>query len=164
MMARRNSAWKLVTPLAYRRPRRPGRLVVLIASGVALSTVVAGLAVLGSISPTQHALPAPAPTRRTSGAPPTTTSLLPTTAVTVPSGTRALVGYATSRVRTPATTDGYLTPSTTPTTGPPPATTTSDDGTYTMTYPSGTVVVVYPGGGYPDGGDGGGGGGRGGHH
>jgi hypothetical protein len=162
MMARRNPAWKLVTPLAYRRPRRPGRRVLLIAGGIALSTVVAGLAVLGSISPTQHALPAPAAARRTSGAPPTTTSLLPTTAVTIPSGTRAFVGYATSRPQTPATTDGYRTPSTTPTTVPPPATTTSDE-TYTMTYPSGTVVVVYPGGGYPDGGDGGGGG-RGGHH
>jgi hypothetical protein len=155
MMARKSSAWTLVTPLAYRRPRRPGRRVVLIASGLAVSTVVAGLAVLGSIGPTQHAMPAPTPARRPSSATSTTASVVPATTepVALPSGTRALTGYY-SGTRPPTTTDGYVTPSTVPTTAPPPTITSE---TYTMTYPSGTIVVVYPGGGDR-------GGGRGGHH
>lgn len=147
--------WKLVTPTAYRRPRRPGRRGLLVASGLALSTVVAGLAVLGSIHPTvpsSATAPPPGPTipalTRTSS--PGTT----TTALTLPTGSRALAGYAATSPPTTARTSGHVAPTLTPTSAaPPPSTTTSGNDTYTMTYDSGTVVVIYPGGdGTTDGG------------
>ena len=171
-MTRPRMSWKQVTPRAYRRPRRPGRRVVLVATGLALSTVVAGLAVLGSLHPTPPSATSPAHARpgTTSARPgtaPPGSGTSPATAPGVPStGTRALVGYAyPPPVRT--TGAGYTAPTLTPTSAappppPPPATPTSD--TYTMTYDSGTVVIIYPGGGGDSGGGGGDRGGGGHHH
>jgi hypothetical protein len=138
--------WKLVTPTAYRRPRRPGRRGLLVASGLALSTVVAGLAVLGSIhatAPSSATAPPPGPT-----IPATTQTSSPVapTLLTLPTGSRALAGYAGTHPPTITQTSGYAAPTLTPTAAaPPPATTTSGSDTYTMTYDSGTVVVIYPG-------------------
>ncbi|HEY4019920.1 MAG TPA: hypothetical protein VGM75_14615 [Pseudonocardiaceae bacterium] len=163
-MARKRAAWTLVTPLAYRRPRRPERRVVLVATGLALSTVVAGLAVLGSIHPTPQSSRAHVPGPNPSTTP--THAVMPITTLPVPpNGIRVPVAYTRPRVTITPGVGGYVAPSLTPTdSSPPPPTQTSTDGnlTYTMTYDSGTVVVVYPSGGYPAGDSSGGGGRRGG--
>jgi hypothetical protein len=165
MTSRKREAWTLITPLAYRRPHRPDRRVLLVASGLALSTVVAGLAVLGSIHPTSQSAPAPTVNPAVNpgahpGATPSTTPAPSTTVPTAwPTGTWA-VAYGQTRAQSTAGTGGYLAPSLTPTTAPPPPiTTTNPNNTYTMTYDSGTVVVIYPDGG-GDGGDDHDGGGR----
>jgi hypothetical protein len=165
-MARKQETWTFVTPLAYRRPHRPGRHVVLVASGLALSTVVAGLAVLGSIHPTPQSATAHAP----GTTPPATTTSTSTPTTTFPwpsNGSSFAATYygAPPRPTTSAAGGGYVAPALTPTDPPPPPPTqTSTDGnlTYTMTYDSGTVVVVYPSG--AEGYDGGGGRHGGGHH
>ena len=161
-MSARRAPWKLVTPTAYRRPHKPGRRVVLIASGLAVSTVVAGLAVLGSINPTPRSGTAPAlpaqPHLTSSTALTTTSGAVPPTSTSVPAptGSHALDAYGGTYPPAVTSTGGYLTPTVTPTTtAPPPATTTSGGDTYTMTYGSTTVVIIYPGGGYPVGDDGG---------
>jgi hypothetical protein len=157
--------WKLVTPTAYRRPRRPGRRALLAASGLALSIVVAGLAVLGSIHPTT---PSSATAPRRGPAAPVTTQTSPPGTTTnppvLPTSSRALDAYAKTYPPARQQTSGNVAPTRTPTSAvpPPPAsTTTTGDDTSTMTYDSGTVVVIYPGG---DGTGDGTGGHDGGHH
>jgi hypothetical protein len=129
--------------------------------GLALSTVVAGLGVLGSIGPTPRAALATRPRPSSTMTTVTGSATAPTTAPTMPTGINALAGYAGPRPPAVTGPGGYPTPVLTPTTtaaSPPPPTTTGPGDTYTMTYDSGTVVIIYPGGadgsggGYPDGG------------